>query len=108
MQKSMEATLLSQSIPIGSRVRPSAVTVRRRLQVAVSEINLDFLLAESDPDQASKGLELEALRQLPNTQLTIDNIRWREAILAVYRYLWVGSNPTSIYPLLRDCWLASI
>ena len=49
------------------------------LQMAVSEIDLDFLLADNDPDQASKGLELEALRQLPNTQLTIDNIRWRES-----------------------------
>ena len=48
------------------------------LRVALSEINLDFLMAENDADQASKGLELEALRQLPNTQLTIDNIRWRE------------------------------
>ena len=66
------------------------------LQVAVSEINLDFLLAESDPDQASKGLELEALRQLPNTQLTIDNIRWRESDIGGLS-LSVGWEQSDLY-----------
>ena len=49
------------------------------LQVAVSEIDLDFLLVENDSKQASEALELEVFRQLPNTQLAIDNIRWRES-----------------------------
>ena len=47
------------------------------LQVRVSEIDLDFFFADYGVDQAGEGLELEALQQVPNTQLVLDNIRWR-------------------------------
>lgn len=47
------------------------------LQVSVSEIDLDFFFADYGVDQAGEGLEVEALQQVPNTQLVLDNIRWR-------------------------------